>query len=57
MSYKEVYEASMADPNGFWLAETKANVAWRVEPTLGLQGSFYDVTDAPISWFADGTLP
>ena len=54
--YREQHAAVAADPDGFWLAETRANVAWRTEPTLGLQGSFYDIADGPISWFADGTL-
>ena len=32
MSYKEVYDASMADPNGFWLEQAKS-IDWDRFPT------------------------
>jgi len=54
--YRETAARAAADPDGFWLAQTKVRVAWRKEPTEGLRGSFHDIKDGPLSWFADGTL-
>ena len=44
------------DPDGFWLAQARQRIAWRTEPTKGLEGSFRTVADEPIRWFADGVL-
>ncbi|MFT4623712.1 MAG: acetyl-CoA synthetase [Myxococcota bacterium] len=44
------------DPDAFWLDETRSRLSWEVEPTVGLGGSFHDVADAPLTWFADGRL-
>ncbi len=44
------------DPDAFWLAETRRRIAWRTPPTLGLEGSFRDIGEQPVAWFADGTL-
>ncbi len=45
--YAEVYAASRADPDGFWLAAARL-VAWSVPPTQGW--------NADHGWFADGVL-
>ncbi len=54
--YREHHGRATADPDGFWLAETRLHVAWQTLPTVGLQGSFHDIAEGPLSWFADGTL-
>jgi len=54
--YREQYSASMNDPSGFWLRETKARLQWMREPTQGLEGDFFDIASGPIRWFADGEL-
>ena len=47
-SYAELYEASKADPEGFWMKATEA-VDWIKPPTRAL-----DDSAAPLySWFAD----
>ena len=55
-AWRRTWFASQNDPDGFWLAEAKRRVAWRQEPTVGLQGSFHEIADGPVSWFADGRL-
>jgi len=52
---REWLAASFA-PDKFWLKETTTHIAWRKPPTLGLEGSFYDIASGPLSWFSDGTL-
>ncbi|HHH30198.1 MAG TPA: acetate--CoA ligase, partial [Polyangiaceae bacterium] len=54
--YRDHYARAERDPDGFWLEVTKARVAWRKEPTLGLSGSFHEIQDGPLAWFSDGTL-
>ncbi len=54
--YRETYLAAMNDPEGFWLAETKRRIAWHKEPTLGYQGSYLEISQGPLTWFADGEL-
>ena len=48
MDYAAAYEASIADPSGFWL-EAAGALDWAKAPTQGL-------TDEDAPWFADGTL-
>ena len=51
MSYKEVYEASMADPNGFWLEQARA-IDWDRFPTRALNDE-----NAPLyTWYGDGMV-
>ena len=51
MSYKEVYEASMADPNGFWLEQARA-IDWDRFPTSALNDE-----NAPLyTWYGDGMV-
>ena len=54
--YRETYARAKADPSAFWLGVTQERIAWRTPPTIGLEGSFYDIADGPIRWFADGRL-
>ena len=51
MSYKEVYDASMADPNGFWLEQAKS-IDWDRFPTRALNDE-----NAPLyTWYDDGMV-
>ncbi|HJL29429.1 MAG TPA: AMP-binding protein, partial [Polyangiaceae bacterium LLY-WYZ-15_(1-7)] len=54
--YRETHAAAANDPNGFWLGVTKERIAWREEPTLGLEGDFHGIAEGPLSWFGDGRL-
>lgn len=55
-AWRERWLAVRDDPDGAWLAETRANVVWQTPPTLGLEGSFASVVDEPLRWFGDGVL-
>ena len=44
------------DPDGFWQREATARLRWQRPPTEGRRGDFNTVSDAPITWFADGLL-
>jgi acetyl-CoA synthetase len=55
-AWREAWMRAKNDPDAFWLAETRARVQWRTEPTEGLGGDYYAVRDAPFTWFADGRL-
>jgi acetyl-CoA synthetase len=55
-AYREVAAHAVANPDAFWLDVTRERVAWMTPPTKGLEGSFHDIADAPIRWFADGVL-
>jgi propionyl-CoA synthetase len=51
VDYKEVYERSLHDPEGFW-AEAAAAIEWDTPPTRIL-----DDTAAPLyTWFPDGVM-
>ncbi|MFK8000042.1 MAG: acetate--CoA ligase [Polyangiales bacterium] len=54
--YRDAHSQAANDPNGFWLNIAKSRLAWKNEPTVGLEGSFRTVKDAPLSWFGDGRL-
>ena len=54
--YREHWARAERDPDSFWLEVTKERVAWRKEPTLGLEGSFHEIAEGPLSWFGDGEL-
>ena len=54
--YREACARASANPDGWWLDVTRELVQWRKEPTRGLEGSYYDIKDGPIRWFADGEL-
>ena len=55
-TYRERYAASLADPDAFWLGITNERIAWMKPPTSGLEGSFHDIAEGPLRWFADGVL-
>ena len=44
------------DPNGYWLRQTQTLLDWETPPTQGCDGDFHSVSQAPLKWFADGTL-
>jgi acetyl-CoA synthetase len=49
---EELYDRAAADPEAFWLAQTKELLSWETEPTEGV-----DRSNAPFfRWFGDGTL-
>jgi len=54
--YREVYAHAQNDPEGFWLGIANQRIAWHKAPTMGFTGSFADVADGPLTWFADGEL-
>ncbi len=54
--WRRVWMAAKTDPDAFWLRETQARLRWRTTPTQGLHGSFHDIADSQVAWFADGTL-
>ena len=55
-TYREAYFRAQHDPNGFWLEMTRHLITWRTPPNEGLRGSYHDVADSAIAWFADGEL-
>lgn len=54
--YKEMWEKSIKDPDGFWLEQAK-NLHWFKEPTKGLEYN-WDTKARKIehSWFEDGEM-
>jgi acetyl-CoA synthetase len=54
--YRRLYALAKHDPDTFWLAETRAQIAWQQQPTVGLEGTYRDVAEAPFRWFSDGVL-
>jgi acetyl-CoA synthetase len=55
-AYRDVRARVQADPDGYFLEWTRANLVWRRPPTMGLEGDFHTVINEPIRWFADGEL-
>ena len=54
--YKQMWEKSINDPDGFWLEQAKT-LAWFKEPTKSLEYT-WDTQNRKIehTWFADGQL-
>ena len=52
--YMEMYEASVADPEGFWAQEGK-RIDW-IKPYSKVKNTNYGYPDVSIKWFEDGTL-
>jgi acetyl-CoA synthetase len=52
--YKEMYDRSIKDPNGFW-AEQAKRVDW-IKPFSKVKNTTYDPHNVSIKWFEDGTL-
>ncbi|MEM9579360.1 MAG: propionate-CoA ligase PrpE [Pseudomonadota bacterium] len=51
MSYRDIYTAASADPEGFWLAAAEA-IDWEVAPSKAL----FDKGDHLYEWFADARV-
>jgi acetyl-CoA synthetase len=52
--YREMYAASVADPNTFW-AEQSKRVDW-IKPFTRVKNTSFDPHNVSIKWFEDGTL-
>ncbi|SDU40991.1 acetate--CoA ligase [Stappia sp. ES.058] len=52
--YQEMYEASVADPEGFW-AEHGKRIDW-IKPYTKVKNTSFDPHNVSIKWFEDGTL-
>jgi acetyl-CoA synthetase len=52
--YQEMYERSIADPDGFW-AEMSKRLDWMKAPTK-IKNTTYGPGDVSIKWYEDGTL-
>ena len=55
-AWRTTWLAARNDPDAFWLAEARRRVQWRRPPTVGLEGDYHSVRQAPFTWFADGRL-
>lgn len=55
-AWRETWMRAANDPNRFWLTEAQENVRWMTPPTIGVEGDFHTIGDAPIRWFSDGVL-
>ena len=53
--YRELYDAAVADPDGFWLERARERLDWVREPEQGGDWS-YAQADFRIRWFGDGVL-
>ena len=51
--YEEMYERSLADPDGFWAEQAEANLDWFEQWS---EVSSYDFHKADIKWFSGGKL-
>src|SRR5262249_32308728 len=52
--YKQMYERSVKDPNGFW-AEQAKRIDW-IKPFTKVKNTSYAPDNVSIKWFEDGTL-
>src|SRR5687768_10384981 len=52
--YKEMYAASIADPNKFWGEQAK-RITW-IKPFTKVKNTSYAPGNISIKWFEDGTL-
>ncbi len=50
--YRELYDRSLADPDGFWLEQSQ-RLDWFTAPT---KGGYWSYDPVGIEWFADGEL-
>ena len=48
--------AARDHPDAYWLERTRALLSWHTPPTIGCEGDFWSVQEAPLRWFADGRL-
>jgi acetyl-CoA synthetase len=54
--YRAAFLDAQADPDGFWLARALDLVSWQTPPSMGLEGGFHSIAEAPLRWFGDGVL-
>jgi len=52
--YKELYERSVKDPDGFW-GEMGKRLDW-IKPYTKVKNTSYEAPDVSIKWFEDGSL-
>ncbi len=52
--YREMYEASVADPEGFW-AEHGKRIDW-ITPFTKVKNTSFEYPDVSIKWFEDGAM-
>ncbi len=52
--YKEMYERSVSDPEGFWGDEGK-RLEW-IKPYTKVKNTTFEYPDVSIKWYEDGTL-
>ncbi len=52
--YKEMYERSIKDPNGFW-GEIGRRIDW-MKPYTIVKNTSYDPSNVSIKWYEDGSL-
>src|SRR5215475_15137793 len=52
--YKEMYERSVKDPNGFWAEEAK-RIHWYKAPSK-IKNTSFGQGNVAIKWFEDGVL-
>lgn len=52
--YKEMYQASVSDPDAFWGEEGK-RLDW-IKPYTKVKNTTYEYPDVSIKWYEDGTL-
>jgi acetyl-CoA synthetase len=53
--YREMYERSVKDPDGFWAEQAKQFVSWS-KPWTKVSDWSYDAKNLHIQWFIDGKL-
>jgi acetyl-CoA synthetase len=55
-AYFETYSHALSNLDAFWLSIAHSRILWRKEPSIGLIGSFSEISNSPLSWFQDGEL-
>ncbi len=55
-AWREAWMRALSDPSGFWLEQARTRLHWQKPPTVGLEGSFHTIAEAPLRWFGDGVL-
>src|SRR5687768_6379873 len=53
--YRELYERSIKDPDGFWAEQAKQFITW-IKPWKRVSDVSYDAKDLHIRWFEGATL-
>ena len=53
IKYSEMYERSIADPDGFWAEQAKC-IDW-IKPFTKVKNTTFELPDVSIKWFEDGT--